>query len=374
LIAIASLGAAVFIARESGAGGWIVLFVAAALGALAYQFGIWIRSSQPRAKKMLEALKPPKSREEARERFDQLTGGRWSPQLESLDFDATGNPAFLNRYFPIVNMLDETSIESFHDLIRYVADHPNFEVQLFGANKTNVTHRMPNSIRWLAAGHLAETFFHRRDILERFLHTPRHFHFYIDEDAFRDDGGVKGGNFSPSRQCIQLVLSRLFAGFDGATPGACPFLHELGHMLDHFDARTGTMGKPKGMYPGLSPDDGDVFTPQARIAFIKGKRLELDRYLARHHGDFSQPMPIGSPYVFQSDGEFAAGYMEAFFRNPNYFSAQNPDLFDAYVQLFGYDPRKAWKEDYPNYVKKNRGMYSSGEPLKNPGLTIPIDA
>lgn len=369
LIAFAALGAAVF-----GANGWVVLIGAAALGMLAYQVGVWSRSPQHPAGKMLEAPTPPKSKDEARARFDQLTGGGWSPRESALAFDATGNPRLLDRYFPIVGMLDEAGIESFHQLVEYVADHPNFDVQLFGAKKTKVTHRMPESARRIAAGHLAETFFYRRDLLECFLHTQRSFHFYVNEDAFRDDGGVKGGNFSPSRQCIQLVLSRLFAGFDGATPGACPFLHELGHMLDHFDARTGRMGKAKGLYPGLSPGDGNLFTPEAREAFIKGKRLELDRYLARRDGDFSQPMPIGGPYVFQNDGEFVAGYLEAFFRNPNYFASQNPDLFDAYVLLFGYDTRKAWKEDYPNYVRKNRGIYSSREPLEKPGLTIPVDA
>jgi hypothetical protein len=355
--------------------GWIIpaAVTVLGLGALAYRFGVWGRSFQPPAKKMLEALTPPKSKEEARARFDQLTGGGWSPQAEALEFDLTGNPRLLDRYFPIVNMLDEAGVESFHQLVGYVACHPNFDVQLIGENKSNVTHRMPNSIRRLAAGHLAETFFFRRDILDRFLHTPRHFHFYVNEGAFRDDGGVKGGNYNPSRQCIQLVLSRLFAGFNGATPGACPFLHELGHMLDYFDARTGTMGKSEGMYPGLSPGDGDVFTPDARDAFIKGKRLELDRYLARHHGDFSQPMPIGSPYVFQNDGEFLAGYFEAFFRNPNYIAAQNPDLFDAYVELFGYDPRRAWKEDFPHYVKKNRDYYASGEKPPKAGITVPQD-
>jgi Mlc titration factor MtfA (ptsG expression regulator) len=77
--------------------------------------------------------------------------------------------------------------------------------------------------------------------------------------------------------------------------------------------------------------------------------------------------------VFQNNGEFVAGYLEGFFRNPNYMSAQNPDLFSAYQELFGYDPRRAWKQDYPNYVKKNRDFYSKGEKPPKAGLTIPED-
>jgi Mlc titration factor MtfA (ptsG expression regulator) len=75
--------------------------------------------------------------------------------------------------------------------------------------------------------------------------------------------------------------------------------------------------------------------------------------------------------VFQNDGEFVAGYLEMFFRNPHYFAAQNPDLFSAYMELFGYDPRKAWKQDFPHYVRANKSFYASGEIPPKPGLTIP---
>lgn len=131
------------------------------------------------------------------------------------------------------------------------------------------------------------------------------------------------------------------------------------------------MKRGEGLYPGLRASDGEIFTPRARELFIKGKRLELDRYLARFHGDLSQPMPIGNPYVFQNDGEFVAGYLEAFFRNPNYIAAQNPDLFNAYVELFGYDTRRAWPEDFPHYVNVNRNFYNSGQTPPKTRLTIP---
>ena len=72
------------------------------------------------------------------------------------------------------------------------------------------------------------------------------------------------------------------------------------------------------------------------------------------------------------DTEFAAGYFEMFFRNPNYFAAQNPDLYQGYVELFNYDPRRAWKEDFPFYVTENRNFYLvSGQRPWTPNLTVP---
>lgn len=276
----------------------------------------------------------------------------------------------MNRYFPIMNMLTETEIDEFHQLILYIAEHSNFDLQLIAENKIKLT-EIPNAVRYLIAGHLAEIFFYRRALLEKFLYTPRHFQIYTTVESFHQDGGVAGGCYNPSRECIQLVMSRLFEGFNNATPGVCPFLHELGHMLDFFDAGTGSMKRSEGLYPGLNPKDGDLYNPLARDLFIKGKRLELDRYLALEHGDFSAPLPIGHPYVFQNDGEFVAGYLEMFFRNPHYFAEQNIDLFNAYVELFGYDTRKAWKEDFPHYVNANRNFYLSGQKPSKTRLTIP---
>lgn len=308
---------------------------------------------------------------DASAKYNSLTDGLCKPQLSALTFDATNDPSALDAYFPIVRMLGEAEIVSFHQLIRHIAEHPHFDLQLIGANKTDITDQLPASARYLVAGHIAEVFFFRRDILARFLHTPRHFQLYTTPEAFQQDGGVKGGCYNPARECIQLVISRLFEGFNGATPGVCPFLHELGHMLDHFDAGSGSMKRAEGFYPGLRVSDGDVFTPKARDLFIKGKRLELTRYLSRFEGDSTQPIPVGHPYVFQNDGEFLAGYLEMFFRNPNYFATQNPDLFAAYVELFGYDTRNAWAEDFPHYVNANKSFYASRQSPSKAGLSIP---
>jgi len=301
--------------------------------------------------------------------FDSLTHGQCRPQTAALTFDSTGDIRALNPYFPITHILTDT--DPFHSLIGHIARHPNFDLQLIGEKRKDLSDHMPASVRHLVAGHLVEIYFFRQNILTRLLASPRHFQLYTTPEAFHQDGGVAGGCYNPARECIQLVLSRLFEGFNGAAPGVCPFLHELGHMLDHFDAGLGAMGRCEGLYPGLRLSDGDWFHPRARELFLKGKRIELDRYLARQSGDLSQPIPIGHPYVFQNDGEFLAGYLEMFFRNPHYFAAQNTDLFMAYVELFGYDTRQAWTEDFPHYVNANRSFYASGQTPSRTRLTIP---
>jgi hypothetical protein len=150
-------------------------------------------------------------------------------------------------------------------------------------------------------------------------------------------------------------------------------------MLDFFDAGSGAMGRSAGLLPGLSPSDGAIYTPAARRLFLKGKRLELQRYL-RHHAHPSiyqdsaargEPPPIGHPYVFQNDTEFIAGYLEMFFRNPHAFAEQNPDLYEGFMELFRQDPRRAWAADFPFYVDQNRKFYASGQRAWAPGLTLP---
>ena len=296
-------------------------------------------------------------------------------QLGVLVFAVTGKVRALDLYFPIVHMLTESEINSFYQLTQSIAGHSHFDLRLIGERRLDLTSQMPRGIRQVLAGQIAEVFFYRRELLERFLTTPRHIQLYVSPQAFEQDGGVSGGDYNPGRESIQLVLKRVFEGFFGETAGVCPLLHEFGHMLDHFDAATVRMGNPEGLLPGLSPRDGTLFNPRARKLFISGKRLELERYLARYerNTESTDPMPVGHPYVFQNDGEFLAGYFEMFFRNPNYFASQNEDLYAAFMELFGYDPRKAWKQDFPFYIHQNREFYFSGQQPWTPHLTIPDD-
>lgn len=309
------------------------------------------------------------------ENLSRFTHGNCPVQLGVLAFAVTGRYRALDLYFPITQMLTEPEIDRFYQLAQSIAQHPHFDLQLLGDQRSNLTAEMSSGIRQVVAGQIAEVFFYRGELLERFLATPRHIQLYASSKAFEQDGGVAGGDYNPQRESIQLVLRRLFEGFFGETAGVCPFLHELGHMLDHFDAAAGRMGRSEGLLPGLSPGDGILFNPRARSLFITGKRLELDRYLARCQGapETTIPFPIGHPYVFQNDGEFIAGYFEMFFRNPNYFASQNQDLFAAFMELFGYDPRNTWKQDFPFYIDQNRNYYLNGQRPGKPHLTIPDD-
>jgi Mlc titration factor MtfA (ptsG expression regulator) len=212
----------------------------------------------------------------------------------------------------------------------------------------------------------------RQDILDRFLSKPRHFQLYVTWDAYQRDGGIAGGCYDPSSQSIKLVLNRIFEGFYQRMPGTAPFLHEFGHMLDAFDVSTGDMFHSKGFLPGLNYEDGEVFIPEARQFFIEGKEIEIERFEAQAHKVNSQlPIPIGNPYVFQNDSEFIAGYLEMFFRNPNYFKKMNPALYQGFSLLLKQDPVQYWLEDFDFYVRENRKAYQSQSKFEHI-LTVPV--
>jgi hypothetical protein len=306
-------------------------------------------------------------------RVRALTGGSCRPQLAALAYAATGHPRALDHYFPLARALRGDERAAFDALVGEIAAHPHFDLRLVGPGRADLTDRWPPDARALAAGHLAETFFYRRDLLARFLAAPRHFRIYATREAFAEDGGEMGGCYHAERETLQLVAARLYEGFGGPWPGVAPFLHELGHMLDFFDAGAGRMRPASsGFLPGMSPGDGAVYTPGAREGFVRGKRLELERYRARYErrAGPDDPLPLGHPYVFQNDTEFVAGYFEMFFRNPHTFAAQNEALFGGLAALFGYDPRRCWPADFMFYVEQNRAFYASGERPWRPGLTV----
>ncbi|HVU12756.1 MAG TPA: zinc-dependent peptidase [Phototrophicaceae bacterium] len=244
---------------------------------------------------------------------------------------------------------------AFERLITSIAQHQSFDIRLFDDRRKDRSNQLPTDARKLVAGHIAEIFFYRQDLLDQFLRLRRGFLLYTTPQAYKDDGGVAGGCYNPQRDAIQLVMSRLYEGFNAPTPGVAPFIHEFGHMLDH---ATGN----RGLIPGM---DGVI------DLFRRGKQLELKRYQQFQIGR-GDTVPIGHPYVFQNDGEFIAGYLEMFFRNPHYFAAQNSDLFQAFAQCLGQDPRQYWKVDFPYYVQQNRDYYlKSGQRPPRPGITIP---
>jgi hypothetical protein len=313
---------------------------------------------------------------QAMENYARLSANTCRPQLAALVYGLTGQARALDFYFPITRILTPETLLRFDAFRDGIADHPSFELHLITEDLRDVTAFMPDEVRALVAGHLAEIFFYREDLLERFLSAPRYFLIYTSPRAYEQDGGQAGGQFHSDRESIQLVLSRLFEGFNGETPGVAPFIHEFGHMLDFFNAGTGQMQRQSsGFLPGLRPSDGPVYTPEARKQFIIGKQLEHDRYVARYAGYAapSDPQPLGHPYVFQTDSEFIAGYLEMFYRNPNAFAQVNPALFKAFELLFGWDTRTAWPKDFPFYVTENKRFYNSGERPWPPGISVPRD-
>jgi hypothetical protein len=309
------------------------------------------------------------------DRYAALTGAGNPAQLPALLFDLNGDPWPLVHYFPAAGNLPDARRANYFAQVGMVAAHPSLDLRLTGERRSDLTVRLPASARWLVAGHLIEVLGQRPDILHAFLAQPRHFRLYTTAAAFEQDGGVAGGDYDADRERVQLGLSRLFEGFRDHQPGVAPFLHELGHMLDAFDAATGAMGHGRGLLPGLALEDGALFDADARRLFISGKTLELRRYAALQSGAAQAragaDLPIGHPYVFQNDGEFIAGYLELFLRTPGRFAALNPELFDAFDHLLRQDPRRWWPQDFAFYVRENEAAYLSGAALAPAGITVP---
>lgn len=302
----------------------------------------------------------------------QALSGTCHAQFAALVFTATGSWRALDWYVPLVATLSDQEIVDFYQLVYNIAWNENFDLRLYDAR--NAQPVIPGDTLAIIAAHLAEIFFFRRDILDRLLAAPRRIWLYATPDAYKRAGGVAGGCYRGDLGAVQLVLSRVYEGFGGQQVGASPFLHEFGHMLDFFESARACQGRSEGLLPGFSPADGSIFTPRARELFIQGKRLELQRYQRRFtvRSGEEDAIPIGHPYVFQNDTEFAAGYLEMFFRNPNYFASQNPTLYQSYVELLRQDPRNAWPTDYMHYVSDNRWFYlQSGEQPWPTRLTIP---
>ncbi|MEI6043921.1 MAG: hypothetical protein WCS37_05970 [Chloroflexota bacterium] len=303
----------------------------------------------------------------------RLTNQSLRPPLASLVCAATGDLRALEFFFPISTVLDEEERPAFFRFLASIIQHPNFRLRVIGSETTDVTTQIYTDIPGIVAGHLAEIFFYRPDLLDRFLSSPRNFWLYTNQQAFEAGGGLAGGDYNPEREAIELVISRLYEGYGGLTPGVAPFLHELGHMLDHYDCATLRLAQSKGFLPGMNPEDGSLFSPHARSLFIKGKQIEQARYIAYQTAQAKEgdAWPIGHPYVFQNDTEFIAGYFEMFFRNPNYFADQNPTLYASFIELFGQDPRRYWPSDFPFYRDENRKVYVERHKIGVQNITVP---
>jgi len=304
-----------------------------------------------------------------------VAGGTPVAPLAALAAFATGDPAPLRPCFPLTRTLDPGDLAAFDALAANLARSGWLDLRLFDTPGGRL-HELPvpADAALLVAGHLTELFFFRPDLLAALLAARPRIWLYTGPESYAAGGGVGGGCYSPGEGAIKLALARLYEGLRGPAPGVAPLLHELGHMLDCLDITDGTLGPATGLYPGLRPADGPAYTPEARQLFAEGKAVEAARYRRRAAGERGGEPPFGHPYVFQSDGEFLAGYLELFLRCPNAFAAHCPALYAGYVALFRQDPRRAWPSDFTFYLDDNRRFYASGQRPPPDGLTLPAAA
>ena len=101
---------------------------------------------------------PPTSIDEAKQVYEHLTNNQCKPQPGALHFEVTGETRALNFYFPILKMLSDVEIESFYQLVKQIAEHSTFDIQLIGERRETITNQLPKSARYLVAGHLVEVF------------------------------------------------------------------------------------------------------------------------------------------------------------------------------------------------------------------------
>lgn len=298
--------------------------------------------------------------------FMTRTNNTCKPQLAAVLYRLTRQPFLMHPYFPLTKILTEAEHADFDQLVQAII--PQLDLRLFDDFKHDVTDKIAPDTAYIVAGHLAELYFYRRDILDQVLAVSPRIWLYTTPNAFKLGGGVAGGNYSHKLRGIQLVLSRLYEGFYGRAPGVAPFLHEFGHLLDFFGAGKNT---GIGLPPGLRKGEPAYFA-NAHQYFRQGKQIELDRYRRCCEGRWQagDPIPTGHPYLFQNDSEFLAGYLEMFFRNPHYFSQNNPALYKGFAGLFQQDPRRVWEQDFPYYIQSNRDTYMSGNRPQQPRLSI----
>lgn len=305
--------------------------------------------------------------------YQRRVRGSYRPQLAALTFRTTGRVRALRGYFPLLRTLSPAERDDFFALVSAIATSDGLDQRLYDEGSLGSLREvsLPGDAVYLVAGQLAEIFFYRRDLLARLLAGPRHIRLFTTAAAFLRGGGVAGGCYSPADESICLPLARLYEGFYGPDPGVAPFIHELGHLLDCFDPHSGRLGAASGLLPGMRPSDGDYYMPEARDLFLRGKQIEQGRYEQRCAGDYSsESEPLGHPYVFQSDGEFIAGYLEMFFRNPHAFADRNPILFESLALLFEHDPRHWRSTDFAFYLDQNQAFYRSGQIPPPHGLTF----
>ena len=272
--------------------------------------------------------------------------------LAGLVFDTSAELETLGHFLPLIPQLEQTQRHQFRTKLNaLLADH-RLQIMLL-RGRTTIPATL--SMRALIAGQLLLCFWCRPDILEAVVASHPQFHLFVDATSYDRAGGVGGGCYSPSDHRIMLQIERLYEGFFTTIPNVCPLLHEMGHLLDGTAMRIQKTAVCRGELPGMT---------SAELAdFGAGKHAEYHCYQAWYHQrpPLDGQMPLGHPYVFQTDGEFLAGYWEMFWRNPHRMATTSPQLFVALCGYTRQDPRQFVTTDYLGYVHGNIAFYQSGE-------------
>lgn len=267
-------------------------------------------------------------------------------------FDITHELEALECFFPLIKVLDKTQRSTFLGRLNALLRDPRLTIRGHHAQQVMT---LPLSARALVAGQIVMCFFYSPDIITMLLSTKPAVDLFSSHADYERAGGVGGGCYIEREHRILLHVPRLYEGFFQQPAGVCPFLHEFGHMLDGTSMRLMQYVECRGELPGMSVAQ--------RRTFAIAKAAEHALYLAHYHGRAPADgrHPLGHPYVFQTDGEFLAGYWEMFWRNPHSMASACPALYATWCDYTQCDPRTALSNDYMGYVEGNRAFYRSGE-------------
>lgn len=283
--------------------------------------------------------------------FHQTIGVPLAVPLAFAAFLATTELDTLGHFFPQIRVLTSAERTRWMDLFRILMRDASITVTW--------THRLTQQpaafgLRALVIGQIVSCFVQRPEIATALAQTRPTFALYCDQAHYERDGGVSGGCYVDQTHTVLLVGARLFEGYTEPTPGVSPLLHEFGHMLDGTHRRSTGLPYCVGRFPLLDT--------QQNTDWDAAKRHEVQRYrryCQAPHG--CDDPPLGHPYVFQTDGEFVAGYWEMFWRNPHAFAAHSPTLYAVLMQYVADDPRR-YTTDFMGYVRGNQAFYAQKEP------------
>lgn len=284
--------------------------------------------------------------------YAHVYGERMHIPTAAVVFDITHELDALAHFLPIIHILDRPQRATFLAQLNTLLHHPQLTISGY---RHKAVMALPLSARALIAGQIVMCFFYRPELITILLQTSPSFALFHGDADYAQAGGVGGGCYDVRTHQVLILISRLYEGFFGRTPGVCPLLHEFGHMLDGTSMRHMRYSECRGELPGMNETQ--------MHAFADAKAREYACYMAHYHGraPADGTYPLGHPYVFQTDGEFLAGYWEMFWRNPHTMAQRCPALFAVWCEYTQCDPRDAFPHDYMGYVDGNKAFYRSGE-------------